>query len=754
MGPLIKGVTFMGIDESNRLVQISTPLGQNVLLVERFTGSEYVSGLFHFVLRLVSETGDIDFSKVVGKPITLSIAQSGGTLRYWNGIVSRLSQVAADDKLFRYQMELVPWFWLLQYTEDCRIFQQQSVPDIIEAVFKDRGFNDFKNALSSNYTPRDYCVQYRESDFSFVNRLMQEEGIFYYFEHENGTHTLVFADAVSATSPCPGKASLSYRPMAGTTEGDDITSWVNSLTIVPGKVSLQDYNFEQPTSSLLASSASVATQAKESGLDLYDYHPGRYTTTSVGEQYAKIVMEHYESEQMRVEGEGTCRTLTAGYSFTLTQHFRDDCNGDYLVLAVHHAATNNLPWSNQKANYSNQFLCQSKSIAYRPARSHAKPVINGVQTAVVVGPSGEEIYTDKYGRVKVQFPWDRLGENNDKSSCWIRVSQGWAGVTWGAIHIPRIGQEVLVEFLEGDPDQPIITGRVYNAQKMPPYDLPTNNTQSGLKTRSSPNGTADNFNELRFEDKKGSEDIVFQAEKDFHRIVKNDDNLQVNHDRTLTIKNNQTTTVSEGNETLTVAQGNLAVEVQQGNATFAVDQGTRTVTIQGDDTHTVAEGNLTVEVQKGNKSVVVDKGNLSIDVKEGNSTFSVDKGAHTVTIEGNENHTVKTGNRSITVSTGNDTHQVSKGDRSVEVSLGNDTLTIKTGNQTTQVSLGKSETEAMQSIELKVGQSSVKIDQTGVTIAGMTVTVQGQMQAEVKAPMATVNASAMLTLKGGITMIN
>lgn len=744
----------MDIDDSQRLLAITTPLGKNALWVDELTGSEYVSNLFQFSLRLVSENGNIDFSKLVGKSATVRIKQPDGTERYWNGVISRLAQVAADDTLFHYHAELVPWLWFLQYTEDCRIFQQKSVPDIIEKVLKDRGFTDFKSVLSARYSPRDYCVQYRETDLAFISRLMEEEGIFYYFEHDDGKHTLVLSDAASSAKPCPVKSTLPFRTLAGSTEGDDITTWMASLTIVPEKISLQDYNFAQPTTDLLASSPSMASQAKQSQLDLYDYHPGRYTTVSDGERYAKIMMERFDGEQARIQGEGECRTLAAGYSFTLSKHFREECNGEYFLLTVHHNATNNLPWNGRLAKYSNQFLCQSKQTSYRPARLHTKPNISGVQSATVVGPKDEEIYTDKYGRVKIQFPWDRIGKNNDQSSCWVRVSQAWAGVTWGTIHIPRVGQEVLVEFLEGDPDQPIITGRVYNAQKMPPYELPTNNTQSGIKTRSSPKGSADNFNELRFEDKKGAEDIYFQAEKDFHRNVKNDDDLQVGHNRTTTIKNDRTTTINEGNDTLTLAKGSQTVAIQQGNANFTVEQGTRTVTIAGNDSHTVTKGNFLLTVQEGSKTEVIDKGDASVEVKQGNASFTVSKGTHTLTVEGDDSHVVKTGNRTVTVNTGNDTQQIKQGNRSVEVSLGNDTLTVKEGNQTTQISLGKSETEAMQSIVLKVGQSSIKIDPSGVTIAGMTVTLQGQMEAQVTAPMTSVKATGILTLQGTLAKIN
>ncbi|HEX5127438.1 MAG TPA: type VI secretion system tip protein TssI/VgrG [Rhodocyclaceae bacterium] len=723
------------IDDSNRLLAITTPLGDDALMVERFWGEERMSGLYGFTLEFASENNAVDFTQVVGSPAALRIKTPGDD-RYLHGIISRFAQIGGEAQRFRYRAELVPWLWYLQYTSDSRIFQDKSVPDIIEAVFNARGFSDFKKSLSKSYNPRTYCVQYRESDFAFVSRLMEEEGIFYFFEHEQSKHTLVLADAVSATASCPVKSTLPYRPEAGITDGDDVSEWLQSLTIVPAKVSLRDFDFEQPSADLTVTSPTIATKAKKSALDLYDY-PGGYTQTSNGDAYAKLQMEIFEAAQQRSEGRSDCRTLAAGYKFTLTSHFNDNCNIEHLLVSVRHEATNNLPWQGEDATYTNQFVCQPSATAFCAERITPRPIMHGAQTAMVVGPSGEEIYTDKYGRVKVQFHWDRVGAKDDKSSCWIRVSQGWAGLTWGAMHIPRVGQEVIVDFLEGDPDQPIVTGRVYNAEKMPPYTLPDNKTQSGLKSRSSPNGTAENFNELRFEDKKDNEDVYFQAEKDFHRVVKNDDDLKIGHDQTEEVKNNRTTTIQEGNDALTVSKGNRDVTISEGNFSHTVTKGTQTVTVEGDDTYTVKTGKRTVTVETGDDTH---------EVKTGKRVVLVDTG--------DDMTTVKTGKRNVTVETGNDEHIIKTGNRTVEVSLGNDELTVKVGNQTTKVSVGKSSTEALGGIELKVGGNSVKIDQSGVTISGMNVKITGQIQAEVSAPMAKVSGDGMLTLKGGVTMIN
>jgi type VI secretion system secreted protein VgrG len=352
-------------------------------------------------------------------------------------------------------------------------------------------------------------------------------------------------------------------------------------------------------------------------------------------------------------------------------------------------------------HYHNNFTCIPAGLPFRPRRLTPRPQVQGTQTAVVVGPSNEEIFTDKYGRVKVQFHWDREGTNDADSSCWVRVGTIWAGKQWGAIHIPRIGQEVIVDFLEGDPDRPIIIGSVYNAEMMPPYKLPDKRTQSGIKSRSSAQGGEDNFNELRFEDKKDSEDIYFHAEKDFHRVVKHDDDLQVGNNQTIKIKKDRTEEVTEGNETISIKKGD------------------RTVTVgKGADTH---------------------------EVKEGDCTVKVDKGKHTLKVKDD---------RTVTVDQGNDVHQVKQGDRTVKIDMGKDSLTISQGDQKTKLDLGKIETEAMQSIEIKVGQNSIKLEQSGITIKGLQVKIQGDIQVEMKAAMTTVKGDGMLTLKGGVAMIN
>jgi type VI secretion system secreted protein VgrG len=664
-----------------------------------------MSRLFRFELDLLSEDPKIKYTDIIGKSVTISLMQADGTPRYFNGVISRFGQGVSDDLMTSYHAEMVPWLWFLTRTADCRIFQNKTIPDIIKQIFSDLGFNDFSDSLGSSYQPREYCVQYRETDFNFVSRLMEEYGIFYFFKHENGKHTLVLGDNPSANQDCPGQNEFRFYVKTSAVQEEDIVNgWHAEQELRTGKCTLTDYNFETPSSTLLASTSTIDSVGGNSKFDTYDY-PGKYLKSSEGDSLTKIRMEEEESVHLVLHGASDARSMVTGYKFTLKEHYREDMNTSYLLTDIEHSA-HTTSYSTSKGpkedHYSNSFTCIPASVHFRPLRLTPHPTVMGAQPAVVVGPSGEEIYTDKYGRIKVQFFWDRKGKKDENSSCWIRVSQFWAGKNWGAIFLPRIGQEVIVDFLEGDPDQPLITGRVYNAEQMPPYALPDNMTQSVLKTRSSKGGTTDNFNEIHFEDKKGSEDFFIHAEKDMHREVENDDSLTVGHDQTITVKNDRTETVTEGNET---------VEIKKGNRS-----------------HTVTQGNETLTVKTGDRLV---------EVKTGNDT-----------------HKVATGNRLVEVSTGNDDHKIKLGNRGVEISMGNDSLKISMGNQTTKLDLGSSSTEAMQSIKLTVGQNSIEINQMGVTIKGMMVSVEGQIQTQIKGVMTQVNGDGMLQCKGGIVMIN
>jgi len=524
----------MSFTQKDRFLNLATPLGADKLLVRSFAGHEGISQLFQFHLDTLSEDNSISFDDIVGKNVSFSVRLAETSkARYFNGYVSRFEQVPGGGRLTRYHVELVPWLWFLTLSADCRIFQNQSVPDIIQAVFKELGFTDFDLQLRASYEPWEYCVQYRENAFNFVSRLMEQEGIFYFFKHENGKHTMVLADSPSAYQPCPeqSRAMLERTTGRGAMRKDDVVyTWRNANLMRTGKYAFTDYNFETPSTNLHAEVLSQISQGGNQKFETYD-HPGEYEKRNQGDEWAKRRIEEEEASHATIEGESDVRTFVSGFKFDLTGHERGDQNACFVLTSVTHEGEEGGFYSGSgsvtDSTYKNSFVAMKATTQFRPQRTAAKPLIHGVQTAVVVGPGGEEIYCDKYGRVKVQFHWDRRGKQNEKSSCWIRVAQPWAGNNWGAIMIPRINQEVVVSFLEGDPDRPLITGTVYNAQNVVPYKLPDKMMISTIKSSSTKG--AGNYNELRFDDTKGKEQVFVHAAYDHDTLV--------DHDRKETIVN-------------------------------------------------------------------------------------------------------------------------------------------------------------------------------------------------------------------------
>jgi type VI secretion system secreted protein VgrG len=525
--------------QANRLISIDTPLGEDKLLLQGFSGHEGVSRLFEFDLDLFSEDQEIPFGDIVGRPVTFAVRLADGGSRHFNGVVSRFAQSGMDVRFTHYRMQVVPWLWLLTRNANCRIFQNMTIPQIIENVFTKGGFRDFRLSLTATYEPREYCVQYRETDFNFVSRLMEQYGIFYFFEHENGKHTLVLGDSPSVHEDCPGQKIAQYNQASGDLDVEDvIISWAAEQEMRTGSCALNDYNFTTPATSLLATDNTLVDVGGNTKFEIYDY-PGQYPTPSQGKSLVKIRMEEQEATHLVAAGSSVCRAFTAGYTFEMAEHYRGDTNIKYLLTEVQHVASEggsySLAGGTSGETYSNRFRCIPASFPYRPARITPRPFVQGPQTALVVGKAGEEIWTDSYGRVTVQFYWDREGKKNENSSCWIRVSQPWAGKNWGAMWVPRIGQEVIVSFLEGDPDRPIISGRVYNAEQSVPYTLPDKQTVSTFKSRSSKQGDSNRYNEIRFEDKTGSEQIFINAEKDMDLRVEQESREHIGANRHLIV---------------------------------------------------------------------------------------------------------------------------------------------------------------------------------------------------------------------------
>ncbi|MBU5613040.1 type VI secretion system Vgr family protein [Geomonas azotofigens] len=528
----------MTFTQRDRLISIRTSLGEDALLLTELRGEEGISRSFYFELSLLSERHAIPLQTMPGSNATVSITLADGNKRYLNGIISSFTQgtsggVDGEDSRFSfYRCTLVSWFWTLSKSADIRIFQNRSTPEIVEQVFENLGFSWYRFDLRGSYDKREYCVQYRETAFNFISRLLEEEGLFYFFRHDDGKHTMVIADSPDANTPCPFQQNASTLSSAtGTRKEDVITSLEVARHIPTGRYSLSDYNFAIPRTGLKAE-APGAARTPAAKCEVYDA-PGCYGSKGAGERLARIRMEEEETMATVVAGSSDCRAFTSGYRFRLRDHRNLELDGkEFLLVAVKHDAMEAYA-TGSISSYQNSFECIPHQTPYRPTRLTPKPIVPGPQTAVVVGPPGEEIHTDQYGRVKVKFHWDREGKGDDSCSCWIRVSQPLAGNGWGALFLPRVGHEVVVDFLEGDPDRPVVIGQLHNGMNLPPYQLPAEKTKICIKSCSTPGGQG--YNELRFDDKKGAEQLYLHAQREQVNRV-NEDSLEwVGQDRHLVV---------------------------------------------------------------------------------------------------------------------------------------------------------------------------------------------------------------------------
>ncbi len=571
--------------QENRLIGIETPLGKDVLLLRGFSGQEGLSRCANFDLDLLSHDPDVKFEDIIGKRVTLRVTLGADKKRYFNGFISRFMQTGSDRGLANYRATMVPWLWFLTRTSDCRIFQKKSIPDIIEKIFEDLGFTDYKVHLQG-FEPLDYCVQYRETDFNFVSRLMEQYGIFYFFEHEKDKHTLVLANDPDACQPCKEQETVKWDAQgSGALAEDVITTFQWEQTLRPGKYAVTDYNFETPSTSLAAEMKSTIEVGGNGRFEIYDY-PGEYGKKNQGDTIARLRMEEEEARCVVVSGTSSCRVFTSGYRFDLIDYVRQDMNQAYLLTSVHHAASvggtyTTTALAKDESAYTNSFTCIPHKIPFRPPQVTPKPIIQGSQTAVVVGPAGEEIYTDNYGRVKVQFHWDREGQFDEYSSPWIRVSQVHAGKGFGGIDTPRIGEEVIVGFLEGDADQPIIVGRVYNAKNMPPNGMPGAGMVSGLKSNSTPGGGGNNC--IMMDDTKGNELYSMNAQYNCTENVGNNRTTTIGVDDSLTVGTNQTVGIGADRKETVGGTENVTIT---GHRTETVNGG-ETVTVNSGRSHTV-----------------------------------------------------------------------------------------------------------------------------------------------------------------------
>ena len=681
-----------GFDQSTRRIRVSTPLGENALILTAFSGVEELSTCFEFRLSLIAEADVIDPKEIVGQPVTFAVLDPDEEPRFFNGFVRDFTNHGSGDRVTSYSATVVPILWFLKLRSNCRIFQNMTVPEVLEEVFKASGLHDYDlSGLSADYPKMDYCVQYRETDFDFVSRLMEREGIFYAFEHEDGRHVLVLGDHAGAYLEGMNDQVNFVGPDSFEDVGDELTAWEHRHAYTTGRVAHADYDFTSPTAPVSGKEQTVVDLDGVKNHEWYDYPSGRIDDAESA-TLARVRMEQLECAYDVAGGTSRCRGFSPGCKFTIASHHQQSEEGGQWVLCrvEHSAKTSQYESGDERAEaYVNKFVCIPASINWRPPRITPPAIVRGPQTARVVGPDGEEIYTDEHGRVKVQFHWDREGTSNENSSCWIRVSQNWAGRRWGAMFLPRIGQEVIVDFLEGDPDQPIITGRVYNGDNMPPYELPGHKTISGMKSNSSPDG--DGFNEIRFEDKAGEEQVFIHAQKNQDTRVENDCFEWIGRNRHLIVKTDQIEHVENNRHEKVDADHKEEIGKD------------RHLKVKGKEAKAVA-GSLSLSVS-GN---VIESFKADHSEKTSGDYFLK---ADNIVIEATTNITLKVGGSHIAIEAGG--------------------ITIGTS--------GTIEVKAGATMDLK---------------ASAPLTMKSDATAELKSSMTTVSGDGILTLKGGLVKIN
>ncbi|OWQ84459.1 hypothetical protein CDN99_24530 [Roseateles aquatilis] len=746
--------------------RLKTALSDDDLRVHACMSREGLSELGETTLTLLSERKDIRAAELLGKPATLTMALRADAPRHLGGYVTRFALSGFEGKYSVYQMTLRPWLWLLTRTADCRIFQEMAVPDIVKAVFDDHPVARHEFRLQRPYRTWTYCVQYRETDFNFVARLLENEGIYWYFTHDEGGHTLILTDSASAHDAAPGCESLPFYGAAGNTPPalEFVDAWTAQESLKPGKIVITDFDFERPSTSLQTKQDRARDYDLSDG-EIFDY-PGGYLQTGDGGQYAEDRLDEIQTAYARVEGDTNAQGVATGHLLTLTRHPRDDQNAGYLItgtsIQLRQAAS-------ESASGESGLRCRFSAIPadqqFRPERRTPKPMAPGPQTAIVTGPSGEEIFTDRYGRVKVQFHWDRRGQRNETSSCWIRVSQPWAGKGWGGVSIPRIGQEVVVDFVEGDPDQPLITGRVYNAESMPPYGLPAGAVVSGIKSKTHKGA---GYNELSMDDTAGKEKITIHGQYDMGTTVEHDQTSTIHNNRTdqvdvddsETVGNNQTQSVGV-NQSLTVGSNqDISVGANRSksigaNETLTVGANqvesvaaTRTLTVGAADTQSFGSTQtVTVSLMKAETigAVYALTVGAAMNHAVGAALMQEVGAAKVVAVGGLSSETVGasksvTAGSTMSHQSGKNMSQKTGASYAADAA---DKMSFKSGNNYLVDSGAKVGVQAKDEIVLKCGSAELILKSNGdITLKGKEITVQGSGKVNIK-------AGGDLNLKGG-----
>ncbi len=707
-------VVSLAEKEERLSVKFTTPLGANKLIVDRVHATERLSTLFEVTVEAHSKTKDIDLSSLVGKPASVKFEYNKDKERYFSGIIGEVRQGITEDEtgFSHYILKLFPKLGMTRFNQDYRAFQNKSATDMCKVLLEEYGVSDVDySASAKGMFIRSYCVQYGESAFDFITRLWAEEGIFYYFLHSPRGDTLVVHDDVSKLSTLTPSSVPFFPKKVSGVWGDSIQEFHLEQRVVSKKSTLADYDFTTPDTKLYPK-----TSGEGNGGEVYRY-PGNFFKMKIGESLNQIQIEQLEWNKKMFYGKSTVPAMMPGIRFTLKNHPREDANAEYVLYEVEHFLDFR---PNSNVVYSNRFSCFPVNVPYRPDLK-PKPRIHSNQMGIVVGPSGEEIHTDEFGRIKVQFYWDQRGANDDHSSCWIRVAQLWSGSQWGSVFIPRIGMEVIVSFFEGDPDRPVVVGCVYNGNNKPPYPLPDDKTKSTLKTNSTKDAT-DAFNEIRFEDKKDNEQLYIRAQKDYDQEVMKGDRTLIVHE------GNETKTMTKGNYLLThEAKGdNLpthALHMVKGDHLITLDKGNRVVTLK--------EGDQSTTLQKGNVTLTVDKGDKAIHLKSGNFTLKLDDGNILIEAIG---HNITLTSQSINL----------KATDAIAIQATGD-LTLK-GRSVTIEAQTQGEFKANAAMVIKGATTTVKAD-TAMTVQGTLTTVKADAAGEF-------TAGAMLTLKGSMTMIN
>ncbi|TRC87756.1 type VI secretion system tip protein VgrG [Mesorhizobium sp. WSM4310] len=695
---------------NERATVVHTPVGADVLTFTHLVGRDEISRSFAYTVGFVSKSRDVDPLKMLGGVV--SVEGESDPKRWFSGLVSDFKLTRIEDRLAYYEATVRPWLWFLGNTTDCRIFQNMTAVEIVEKIFSKYGIAKFEKRLQGSYPSREYCVQYDESDLDFVQRLFEHEGIFYFFEHDEDKHTLVLCDAMSKLKPAPGyeKVLYNFEGYGSRRDVEYITEWIPGSAVRPGAYAHTDYDFEKPGADLMAKSAQPFSHKEASGENYRQ--PGAHLDVGRGDTIAGIRREELQAVHHRNTAVGTARGLFSGCKFTLESFPRDDQNTEYLVVSAEYRLFDP-GYRTQNEAHSENFKVvlgvAPTKLPYRPPRITPRPIMRGPQTATVVGPSGEEIFTDKYARVKVQFHWDRLGKKDQNSSCFVRVSQTWAGSGWGFIQIPRIGQEVIVDFIEGDPDLPIITGRVYNASEMPPYALPGNATQSGWKSNSSKGGGG--YNELMFEDKAGSELVNFQAQKDHHLLIKHDRNKTVQHDQSDRIDHDAKHSVGHNLDEDVGNNKTVKVGVDQttnigSNDTETVGKNRSLTVIANETIHVVANSTENIDANHSQTVGVVQ----TVTVKA--ARFDTVGAAETRSVAGVQTNSIGA-TRSVSVTLGQSHDIGAKDDWSVTsdqtVKVGGDQTFNVTGAHITEVGKGRTSKVAEDDVTNVNGSRSLNI---------------------------------------------